>query len=121
MQRSLGPGRCLCTPSPVFAVYLPSIGLQDQLFSKGFAAWVGMAVDRLIWSVFVAPGVGRKKTQCWREMGSKTEGLSSPVEGVALDIRPHHFHAACVDQEPSPSLHTCVNHVLCACGGKGQM
>lgn len=48
-------------------------------------------------------------------------GLSSPVEGVALDIRPYHFHATRVDQEPSPGLHTSVNHILCACEGKGQM
>lgn len=73
MQRSLGLRRCLCTPSPIFAVYLPSVGLQDQLLSKGFAAWVGMPVNRLIWGIFIAPGVGRRKTQCWGEVGSKPE------------------------------------------------
>jgi hypothetical protein len=71
MQRSLGLRLCPCSSSPIFAVYLPSIGLEDQLLSKGFTAWVGMAVDCLIWGIFIAPGEGRKKTECWREMGSK--------------------------------------------------
>ena len=72
-QRSLGLRFCLGTSGPVFAAYLPSIGRQDQLLGKGFAAWVGMPVDGLIWGIFIAPGVGRKKTQCWRERGSKTK------------------------------------------------
>lgn len=59
VQSSLGIGLCLCTP--VFAVYLPSIGLEDQLLSEGLATWVGMPVDGLIWGIFIAPRVGERK------------------------------------------------------------
>lgn len=70
-KEARGIGLCLCSSSPVSAVYLPPIGFQDQLLSKGFAAWVGMPVDCLVWGIFIASGEGRKKTQRWREMGSK--------------------------------------------------
>lgn len=49
-------------------------------------------------------------------MGLSSTGgkLSLPVEVVAFNVGPHNFHAARVDQEPCSSLHTSLNHVLCA-------
>lgn len=37
---------------------------------------------------------------------------------MAFDVGPHNFHAARVDQELCSSLHTGLNHVLCAWGGR---
>lgn len=75
-----------------------------------------MSVYGFIGGVLIAPSRGRGNVLSAEGGGALggRGGLSSPVEGLAFDVGPHDFHAACVDQEACSSLHTSLDHILCA-------